>query len=378
MTSRRDLIKFAAAGLAGVPLIGATGAAAMIGPTLKDVAPASPLRILVLGGTRYLGAAFVEAAIARGHKLTLFNRGRTNTWLYPGLERRIGDRFPERDGGLQALENGEWDVVVDMCAYYPRLVEASTALLKSRAKRYVMVSSISAFADYSRPGLTETSALRVLNKPFEEKHDLTENDWPTYGARKAAGERVVLEAFGDRALIVRPCSIIGGFNNDGSGAYWTARLFAGGPVLAPGDGSDPAQVIDKADIADFLVMAIERQASGVFNLVGPQEPLTFGQFLQASQRVAGGRGRIVWKGDFPRQMQSAPIAVPGALVPGFATISNQKAVGAGLRFRPLEETLATNFFDHRVRRGDAYDFAANGVGLSPEEEQAMLAAARRP
>lgn len=366
---RRDFLRFGAlASLAAATpsLIAATG------PTL-EVATASPLRILVLGGTRYLGPAVVRAGLARGHDLTLFNRGKTRPDLFPGVTTLRGNRYPDRDGGFAALEGKSWDVVVDLCAYYPRLVEASTQYLEPLAKRYIMVSSISVYSDLKRANVDESAVKHKLADTFEELPDLLENDWPTYGGRKAAGEAVVNKVFGDRATILRPCSICGGENNDGSGAYWTARLHRGGRVLLPGDGSDPVQIIDVNDVADFVVLAAERALSGTYNVAGPEKPLTFEEYIAAVARMINSRAQITWKGDFPRAMYGAPIVAPSSFVPGFATMSNEKARAAGLRFRPLEETLRTNWVDHRARRGDAYDFAKAGVGLSAEQEAALLA-----
>lgn len=356
--------------------VGALAAAAGHGPTLQGRPHAAPLDILVLGGTRYLGPSFVRAALARGHRVTLFNRGRTQPWLFPGLTQLRGDRFPETGDGLKALEHGEWDVVVDLCAYYPRLVEASTKLLAQRARRYMMVSSISIYSELQKTGLDESAAVRPLNRPFEELPDLAENDWSTYGARKAANEAIVREAFGDRATIIRPCSICGGDNNDGSGAYWTDRLSRYDSVLVPGDGSDPTQLIDVNDLAEFMVLAAERSLPGAYNALGPDRDLTIRRLIETAAAVAGSSARVVWKGDF-EGMMGWPLTPPYAVVPGFATMSNDRAVAAGLRFRPLEETLRTNWIDHRGRRGDDFDFAAAGTGLTRARELELIAAVGR-
>lgn len=343
------------------------------GPTLA-VPSSWPLKILVLGGTRYLGPAVVRAALARGHDVTLFNRGKTQPGLFPGLKRLIGDRFPEIGAGLAPLETGDWDAVIDLCAYYPRLVEASTRLLAPRVGRYIMVSSISVYSDLRTVGQDETAPVTTLNRPFEELPDLSENDWPTYGGRKAAAEAIVQAAFGERATVLRPCGICGGDNNDGGGAYWTARLHRGGKVLVPGDGTDPVQLIDMADVADFAILAAERSLGGAYNVLGPAKPLTFRECLETSARIANSRAEIVWKGDFPHEMYGLPMVAPFSLVPGFSTMRNDKARAAGLRFRPLEETLRTNWIDHRARRGDDHDFAAAGMGLTSEKEAELMAA----
>lgn len=334
--------------------------------------PAKRMKLLVLGGTRYLGPAVVRSALARGHELTLFNRGKTQSHLFPGLSHRLGNRFPERDAGLSALNSGEWDAVLDLCGQYPRVVEASARLLAGRVGRYLFVSSISVYRNYRLVGLDEQAELRAVPETYEEFPDLVENDWATYGGRKVGGEAAVSSIYGDRATIVRPCSICGGENNDGSGAYWASRLYRDERILLPGDGSDPTQLIDVADVADFIVMAAERDLAGIYNLVGPAERLTFGDYIAEAARVVDSRARQVWKGDFPQEMYGLPLAPPFSLVPGFATMSNAKARAAGLRFRPLRDTIMQNWVDHRSRRPADFDFAAAGTGLSPEAEAALL------
>ncbi len=350
-------------------------ARAACGPTLSGVAQRR-LRLLVLGGTRYLGPAVVRSALARGHDLTLFNRGRTAPGLFPGVEWRQGNRFPERESGLSALTKGEWDAVLDLSGQYPRVVEASARQLRGRVGRYLMVSSISAYKDYGTPDLDERAALRPLAATFEEGEDLVENDWATYGGRKAAGEAAVLDIHGDRAAILRPCSICGGTNNDGTGAYWTSRLHRDRTILLPGDGSDPTQLIDVGDVADFIILAAERELSGPYNLVGPADRLTFRDYIAAAARLVNSRSSLVWKGDFPRAMYGLPLSAPFHHVPGFATMRNERARAAGLKFRPLHDTLLSNWIDHRARRPADFDFAAAGIGLTREAEAALMPTSR--
>jgi 2'-hydroxyisoflavone reductase len=365
---RREFLRLGAVGslaTLAAPTLGAYG------PSLAH-APVAPLKILVLGGTRYLGPAVVRAGLARGHIITLFNRGKTRPGLFPGVVNLLGNRYPDLGDGLKALQTGRWDAVIDLCAYYPRLVEASAQMLKSRVDRYIMLSSISVYKDFKQPNLDESAAIRPLAEKFDELPDLAENDWATYGGRKAAGEEIVGRVFGERATILRPCTICGGENNDGSGAYWASRLHTDSRILIPGDGSDPVQIIDVGDVADFAILSAERRLSGTFNLVGPEKRLTLREYVASCARVVNSRARVIWKGDFPREMNVFPIAAPFERVPGFATIRNDKARDAGLRFRPLEETLRCNWVDHRARRGDGFDFAAAGMGLSREAESTLI------
>ena len=181
------------------------------------------MRILVLGGTQFLGRHVVEAALARGHDVTLFNRGQTRPELFPGVERLVGDR----DGDLAALEAGSWDAVVDTSGYVPRLVRASAELLEPRAGRYLFVSSISVYADVSRPGVDEDAPVAQLEEETEEHRG------PAYGALKALCEHAVQEVYGERATIVRPGLIVGPWDPTGRFTYWPARIAEGGDVLAP-------------------------------------------------------------------------------------------------------------------------------------------------
>src|SRR5687768_13932775 len=206
------------------------------------------LRLLVLGGTQYVGPAIVDEALRRGHTVTLFNRGLTNPHLFRQLERLRGDRFPDRAAGLRALRGREWDAVIDVCGYFPRQVRAAAEVLRSSG-RYVFVSSIAVYRDFGIVGLREDSSTRPLADPADERAlDAT------YGARKAACERVVAESFANRFMVLRAHAILGPNDPGDSLRYWAIRMARGGDVLAPGDGRDPVQFIDVRDVA---VLAID-------------------------------------------------------------------------------------------------------------------------
>ncbi|HZE05500.1 MAG TPA: NAD-dependent epimerase/dehydratase family protein, partial [Solirubrobacteraceae bacterium] len=242
------------------------------------------MRLLVLGGTTFLGRHVVEAALARGHAVTLFNRGRTNPELFPGVERRVGDR----DGGLEALAVGTWDAVVDTSGYVPRIVDASARLLEPRVGRYVFVSSVSVYADLSRPGVDEDAPLAALDEDTEEHRG------PAYGALKALSEHAVQKVYGRRATVVRPGLIVGPWDPTGRFTYWPTRVAAGGEVLAPEPRRGPVQLIDARDLAAWIVHLVEGDVAGVFNAVGPERPLTMQQLLEVCCAVAGGNSRLVW------------------------------------------------------------------------------------
>ncbi|SMF61255.1 hypothetical protein [Allosphingosinicella indica] len=372
MLATRRTILGGAAMLAGAATAPATAARAVA----ESETSGRPLRILVLGGTRYLGPAVVTAAAARGHEITLFNRGVTQPWLFPGVEKLKGDRYPDIGVGLAPLGQREWDVAIDLSGQYPRVVEASASRLADRVGHYVYVSSISAYRSFATPDVDESAPLRALRREYVESPDLVEGDWPTYGARKALSEAAVARHFPGRHTILRPGPICGGANNDGSGAYWAERLYRGGTVLVPGDGSDRVQLIDVGDTGDFTVLAAERRLPGAYNLVGPAEPIDARAYLAACARAVGREAELVFAGDFPDGINSMPMIPPYRHVPGHATMRNQRALAAGLRLRPIEETIRDNWIDHRLRRGKVYDYAAAGIGVTAAREAEMIAALR--
>ena len=294
------------------------------------------MRLLVLGGTVFLGRAVVDSALGGGHDVTIFTRGRTNPELFPEAERLRGDR----DGDLGALEGRTWDGVVDTSGYVPRIVRQSAELLRDAVGRYVFVSSVSAYADLSSPP-EESSPLAALEDPDSEEI------MRDYGALKAACERVVEDVFGDRATIVRPGLIVGPHDPTGRFTYWPRRVAEGGRVLAPGPPEAPVQVIDVRDLGDWLVELAERGPGGAFNAVGPAEPLTFGELLGARAATATGSGaRLVWAGG-ERLLEAGvepwselPLWLPGEEHAGMLRTPVERAVAAGLRFRPLAETIA--------------------------------------
>lgn len=361
LLTRRSL-----AGLAVVPML--AEAAHAVTPAAK------PLRILVLGGTRFVGPAIVEAALARGHEVTLFNRGQTQPWLFPGLTRLRGDRFPERGEGLNALKSGTWDVAIDLPAYYPRHVTASADLLKDRVGRYVVMSSISVYANYRTPGIDETYDTKVLAAPVAEGPELLEDSIPSYGALKVQCERAVMERYGERATVLRASGIAGGGMSDPTKWYWLARMKRDRVVLAPGEGSDAVQLVDRRDVADFTLKAAEDGLGGIYNLVGPRT--TTREILETSQKIVGSTTRIVWQGtDRDNVVRGVPYYAPEFLVPGFAAISSEKARAKGFTHRALEDTLSEDWLWFRQNHPLSFDFAALNIGYSAEAEAAGIAEA---
>jgi 2'-hydroxyisoflavone reductase len=318
------------------------------------------MRLLVLGGTKFLGRAVVDEALARDHEVTLFNRGQTNPELFPDVEKIRGDRTQD----LSAFVGRRWDAAIDMATFLPRVVRLSTDALRDSVRRYVYVSSISAYADQSVPPL-EGNPVAVLARPDSESID-------DYGALKARCEQIVQDAFGKRALVIRPGLIVGPHDPTDRFTYWPRRIAKGGRVLAPGPPDAPVQFVDARDLGAWIVHATESGLDGIYNATG--ETLTFESFLEECRRVAGD-AEIVWVDG--RRLAEAGVAewmeLPLWIIsPEYSATHRadvSKAVAAGLRFRPLAETIRDTLAWDRERDWPP----AEGVGLTPDRERELLA-----
>ena len=293
------------------------------------------MKLLILGGTLYLGRHTVEAARARGHEVTLFNRGRTGPDLFPEVERLRGDR----DGDLGALRGRSWDAVIDPSGYLPRTVRASNAVLRDAAGHYTFISSINVYADRTRPGLTEDDPLAPL--PEAAPETVTGE---TYGPYKALCEREVTDAFPGRSAIVRAGLIFGPHDSTERSQYWPLRLARGGEVLAPGRPARPVQLVDVRDLAAWLVLLAETRTPGTFNGTGPGRTLAMEQFLATGRAATGSDARLTWMDDaFLLERKVGPYSEMPLWVPeenqAFESVSVARAIAAGLRFRPLADTL---------------------------------------
>jgi 2'-hydroxyisoflavone reductase len=325
------------------------------------------MRILVLGGTRFLGRSFVEAALAAGHVLTLFHRGQTNAGLFPELERVLGDR----DGGLGGLNGRTWDAVVDPSGYLPRVVGASARALAGATPRYLFISSISVYAEPYPDRLDEDAPLATLADPTVET--ITGE---RYGGLKAACERAVFEVYGERALILRPGLIVGPHDTTDRFPYWPRRMARGGEVLAPGDPSAPTQFVDVRDLAAWMLLLLERGASGTFNATGPATPLTMGECLSRIASAVGGDARLTWVSEaFLREQGVQPwMEMPLWLHASDQAIDRvdiRRALAAGLAFRPLEDTSRDTLAWERTL---APGTRPASPALKPERESEVLAA----
>lgn len=305
------------------------------------------MRILILGGTKFLGRAIVDAALARGHEPTLFNRGETNPELFPGIEKLRGDRTAD----LSALKGRSWDAVIDVAGYVPAVVRRSAELLRDSG-RYVFVSSISVYASFDEPW-DESGPVAELG---DARADELASDYSNYGALKALCETEVVDVFGDRALVVRPGLIVGPHDPTGRFTYWPHRLARGGEILAPGPPDRLAQFVDVRDLAEWTIEAVERGLSGVFNATS--EGIRWGELLAGAE--------VTWVPDAFLQEHEVgewmelPLWIAGTGL----RVDVGRIVAEGLRTRPLAEIL----------EGAAGAPAVDGVGLTPEREADLLAA----
>ncbi len=327
---RRDFLKAlgATAGLAGC---------AASHPTTQERSGAlhpTPKRILILGGTGYIGPAIVSAARARGHAVTLYNRGKTNPHLFPEVEKILG----ERQADLNRLRGRSWDAVIDTWTRYPSAVRAAAELLRDQVGQYLFVSTISVYK-LGREPIDESSAVMTPSEPPPENQDLR-----NYGPLKVLSEQAAEQAMPGRVTVVRPGVIAGPGDPTDRFTYWPVRLARGGQVLAPGDPEYRMQFIDVRDLGEWIITAIEARHVGTYNAVGPAEP-ELRTVLQACHSGVASSGQLVFVDDKWLEQNSAgdfndfPLAVPGdSPISGFARVSATRAMQKGLRFRPVGVT----------------------------------------
>ena len=293
-TSRRDFVQLSilAGGAAGLGI--ATGAQV----ETMDIGTASKqLKILVLGGTGLIGPPMVSYAVARGHEVTLFNRGKTNTELFPELEKLKGDRNDDISALQAQVEAGRrWDAVVDNTASIPRWVTESAGLLARAAGYYLYTSSISAYADYSTPNADETAPVGQIS-PEDEAKVLTTKDitGENYGPLKARCEEEARKAFTDQhTCVVRPGLIVGPGDYSDRFTYWPVRIYKGGEVMAPGNPTDPVQFIDARDLGEWYIRLIEAGTTGTFNGVGPRSPMDIAGMLYGIRATVDNDISFTW------------------------------------------------------------------------------------
>jgi 2'-hydroxyisoflavone reductase len=374
-TNRREFVQLSvlAAGAAGLAAARTTKAAAE--------AAAKPLEILVLGGTGLIGPPMVEYALARGHKLTLFNRGKTNSHLFPDVERITGDRNDDISVLEKAVADGRrWDVVIDNTASIPRWVSESAGLLAGAAELYLYTSSISAYADSSIPGADETAAVGRISAE-DEARVLTTKDitGENYGPLKARCEEEARKAFPGKAVVVRPGLIVGPGDYSDRFSYWPIRIFRGGEIMAPGNPDDPVQFIDCRDLGEWYIRLVENKAVGTYNGTGPRSPMSIAGMLHGIRAAVDNEISFTWvDADFLEKHEVQPWLEMTVWVPpvgeyaGFSASSIQRALDAGLTFRPLADTAkATMDYWNSLPEERR---AKPKAGLSAEKEKQVLAA----
>lgn len=330
------------------------------------------VKLLILGGTKFLGRGVVEAALARSHEVTLFNRGRTAPELYPEAEHLVGDR----DADLSALDGRSWDAVVDPSGYVPRIVRASAELLVGSVEHYIFVSSISVYREPLAAGFAEDAPLGTLDAPTEEVTGTS------YGPLKALCEEVVRDVFPASHANVRAGLIVGPHDPTGRFTYWPVRIAAGGDVLAPGDPNRHVQFVDVRDLGAWIVHVAEQRISGSFNATGPEPATTMAGVLEKCRQVTGSDAKLIWVDESFLLEQGAgpwmelPLWLPGEEA-ALLKADVSQAIALGLTFRPVEETVRDTL---QWAQADGHTAPlASGLetgeaGMRPEREAELLEA----
>lgn len=321
------------------------------------------MKILIIGGTRFVGRHLVNSARARGHEVTLFNRGKSN----PGLFRRVKAIQGDREKDLDQL-TAEWDAVIDTCGYLPRIVRLSAEALKDKVGRYVYISSISVYASFKKIGIKESDAVGTL-----ADESLEEITGETYGSLKALCEKVVQDVYGPRSLIIRPGLIVGPHDPTDRFTYWPLRIAKGGDVLVPDNPSAMTQFIDARDLADFIIKLIDQNVSGTFNATS--NPVTLSTVFETCKRISKSNANFKWAPvDFLEKNNVAPWSDMPIWIPevgddaGVSQVDISKAVNAGLTFTPLAQTIK-DIYDWEFERPEGYELKA---GLKLERENELL------
>ncbi len=371
-STRRELMQMAA-------LVG--GAAALglgAGNRLAAQSAVKPLNILILGGTGFTGPHQVRYALSRGHKITLFNRGR-KSMEWPGeVEELTGDRAVN---DLESLKGRRWDVCIDNPTSLPSWVRDAGAVLKDSVDQYVFISTISVFNDTATPGLDESASTHSYSgdDPFAETMDSLRANMALYGPLKARSEVEARSQFGDKATIIRPGLIVGPGDQTDRFSYWPLRLRRGGDVLAPGDGSDPVQFIDARDLAEWTIRMVENRVYGTFNATGPDYEMSTAAMLYGIRACTTAGAKLHWvPSEFlaeheVRPWGDMPVWVPGSGdSAGFARISIAKALAQGLSFRSLATTVNDTYSWYDSQPEDRRSQVRSGI--SAEREKAVLEA----
>lgn len=324
------------------------------------------MKLLVLGGTIFLGRHIVQEALEQGHEVTIFNRGQHFPEVFPTVDKLCGDR----GGDISALEEGRWDAVIDTSGHLPRDVRATARLLADQAEHYTFVSSINVYPDYSIMGIDESTPVATL-----EDENVDQMTFENYGALKAACERVAEEEMPGRVCSIRPGLIVGAYDFSDRFTYWPHRIAAGGVVLAPGNPERSIQIIDVRDLARWCVQCAVEGITGTFNATGPERRLSMGEMLATCCRASGNAAELVWADDsfLVEQEVGAWVEMPlwlpeGEGTDGLCEIDCRRAIDAGLTFRPLVDTVTYTLAWDATRPPEREMRA----GLKPEREKELL------
>lgn len=327
------------------------------------------MKLLILGGTVFVGYHLVRSALEAGHEVTLFNRGQSNPNVWKEVEHIQGDR--EHD--LGRLHGRKWDAVLDTCGYLPRQVQSSAEQLAESTEHYTFISSISVYRDFTQLHTGEDAPVTPL--PEQD----SENVRKYYGALKAASESAISRIMGERALHVRAGLIVGPQDPTRRFVYWPMRVRQGGQVLAPGSPAARQQFIDVRDLADWVIRMAEQRRGGVYNAVGPERPWKMDEIIGACMRVTGVHPDLTWVADeflYERNIgawSEMPLWFPQqgdfAAFRHYMEVDNRRAMAAGLSFRSLEDTLSSALHWADLSGAELQD----GVVLDPDKEKALLA-----
>jgi 2'-hydroxyisoflavone reductase len=370
-TTRREFIKLSAVAGANVAL-GARPSFLFAEQTVK------PLRILILGGTGFIGPNEVRYALSRGHKVTTFNRGKSHpNELPPEVEQLIGDR----NGKLEALKNRRWDVVIDDPTTLPAWVRDAAQILKGNVDCYVFISTISVYAETSK-GVDESAPLQKYegSDPYKETLEaMVASGYKTYGPLKVLSEKEVEKWFPGQALIIRPGLIVGPRDPTDRFTYWLVRVARGGEVLAPGTPHDPVQFIDARDLAEWTVRMAENRETGIYNATGPATPLSMSEMLDGIKTALNSNVNFTWLPyEFLKQRNvqawsDMPVWAGDEL--GLARTNISRALSKGLTFRSLAETASDTLAWFKSLPQDRQSHLK--AGLTADREAEVLAAWRQ-
>ncbi len=376
MSGRRDFLRVSA--VLGGALGGGLLSTRLFDSRAVAMAP-KPLRILILGGTGFIGPHQVRYALARGHRVTLFNRGRTNAGMFtggPNLGLLLGDREP-KPGNYEALKGRKWDAVIDNPVRRPRWVREAAAAVKGHAKQYVFISTISVYASNDTPGADETAAVSTTDTPDVEDGETFVR---LYGPLKALCEREAEKAFPGHTTIIRPGLIVGVGDPTDRFSYWPVRIARGGEVLAP-PADDPVQFIDARDVGEWTIRCVEDETCGVFNAIGPATRFTVRQMLEGIRDTVKSSATFTYTTSAFLRAQQPPVRgwsdlpvwiAPEGAYAGFTQRSIAKALSKGLTFRPYADTVKETIAFYKGQTPERQE--ALRAGIKPEREKEVLAA----